>query len=212
MRHANSLALLTYWNRRRGNRPYPLRSEIEPGDIARLLPHVFIGERSTAQPGRPRYTFRLAGTAICTLAGGELKGTAVSGLWLSENQRNITSILDAAGNGTPVVLALDGLSEDARVLKAEAVILPLGGLDGRSERLLGCISVFSPPYWIGHDVLAGFATTGMRFLDPEKTHQFLENRPEVALPASPHTPAFAPTQANKRHSARLFLIEGGRKD
>ena len=44
MRHPNSIDLLTYWNAKRGKRPFPARRDIEPADISKHLPHVLIGE------------------------------------------------------------------------------------------------------------------------------------------------------------------------
>ncbi len=75
MQHPNSIALLTYWDTKRGGRPCPARSDIEPADIARYLPHVLIAEAAEDKAWR----FRLAGTALCNLAGQELKGPASLG-------------------------------------------------------------------------------------------------------------------------------------
>ena len=37
MRHRNSLELFDYWMSKRGDRPAPSRTDIEPADIRRLL-------------------------------------------------------------------------------------------------------------------------------------------------------------------------------
>jgi hypothetical protein len=206
MKHPNSIALLTYWNAKRGERPCPARSDIEPSDIARHLPHVLIAEAD----GAASWRFRLAGTAICTLAGQELKGLPVGGLWLEDGRRNLGSILRAVAEGAPAVLTVDGLSHGGRVLKAEALFMPLSGPEGAQDRMLGTISVFEPPYWIGADALRGFSTTGFRLFDPSRPNPFLSNRPEVTVPhdeSRPQQPHSRPSTRN-----RFFLIDGGRKD
>lgn len=205
MRHANSTALLTYWNRRRGNRPYPARSEIEPADIAPLLPDILIGE--TMADGERR--FRLAGTGICNLFGRELKGTPIADLWLPERRRHTEKLLEAVGNGSPAILALDGLSHGGRTLRAEALLLPLSGPEGRNDRILGLISVFQMPYWVGHDAVAGLSTTGFGLIDPVRDRQFFAD--------SPRSQAASPTQKRgplpgRRETDRFVLLEGGRGD
>lgn len=210
MRHPNSIDLLTYWNAKRGKRPFPARRDIEPADISKHLPHVLIGE--IGEDGT--WCFRLAGTGICTLAGGELKGLPVASLWLSEGRRNFSSILKAVQEGAPAVLSLDGLSQGGRVLQAEAAFMPLAGGDPTSgivcDRIFGSISVFDSPYWVGSDALQGFSTTGFRLFDPSRPNPFLANRPEIAMPGPP-----APERPGKfRDFSRknLILIEGGRKE
>jgi len=207
MRHVNSTSLLTYWNSRRGQRPYPLRNEIEPADIARLLPHILIGETVSDTVRR----VRLAGTSLCALAGKELKGAEISNLWLPDNRRNASGILGAVSDGLPAVLTMDGLSESGRVLQAEALFLPLGGPDGKCNRLLGIISLFDPPYWVGHDSLAGFSTTGFRLIDPEELNALVASKVNVA---SMHPGLIYQHHAgyDRRNRTPFVVIDGGRKE
>jgi hypothetical protein len=76
MQQEATIALFQYWNRLRGGRPVPLRSEIEPADIKRLLADTFILEAD----GRDEAIFRLAGTRLCAVYGRELKGFAFPSL------------------------------------------------------------------------------------------------------------------------------------
>jgi hypothetical protein len=57
MKHPSARALHAYWDRLRAGRAAPERSEIEPGQIGRLLGDVFLLENSV----NPRYSVRLAG-------------------------------------------------------------------------------------------------------------------------------------------------------
>lgn len=212
MRHKNSLTLFDYWNEKRADRPAPSRTDIEPADIRTLLPGIFICELGD----RSELGFRLAGTALCALFGRELKGTDLGALWLSDGQRNARRTGDAVLRGaTPAVLSLDGLSHGGRVIKAEMVLLPVTGPSGERDRLIGILSVFEPPYWMGHEALAGFSTTGIRFFDQTRDAVFLGNRPEIDLPTSvPGTAAAGPAHAGKerRKIGHLTVVDGGRRD
>ncbi|MCY0095106.1 PAS domain-containing protein [Hoeflea ulvae] len=209
MRHKNTLEFFDYWASKRGDRPAPNRTDIEPADIRRLLPHVFICDL-TAGDG---LDFRLAGTALCALFGQELKGSSFGSLWLEDGVRNAgrtgASVVTRA---TPAVLTLDCLSTGARVIKAEMLLLPLTGPSGQQDRLIGLLSVFDPPYWIGHDPLAGFSTTGIRFIDPSRDPVFLANRPEIELPAAADGFHARMTAAKQRKVAHLVVLDGGRQD
>lgn len=70
MKQQGTIALFQYWNRLRGSRPAPQRSEIEPVDIKSLLADTFILESDA----RGEAIFRLAGTRLCATYGRELKG------------------------------------------------------------------------------------------------------------------------------------------
>lgn len=206
MQHANTAELLTYWNSRRAGRAFPSRNEIEPADIAKLLPHVLIGE-VVSQSERK---FRLAGTGLCALAGRELKGTDISDLWLPEMRRNISSVLNAVTDGYPAILTLDGVSESGRVLHAEGLFLPTGGPEGNCNRLLGIISVINAPYWVGHDPLLGFSTTGFRLIDPAQSNPFIATKLEIPTP--PANPGgLRETKFGPRSNAPFLVIDGGRR-
>ena len=205
MRHKNSLALFEYWTSKRGDRSAPSRMDIEPADIRNLLPHVFICDITNEN----KLNFRLAGTALCALHGRELKGTDFGSLWLADGVRNACRTgASVALRATPAVLTLDCLSAGGRIIQAEMLLLPITGPTDQHDRLIGLLSVFDPPYWIGHEALAGFSTTGIRFIDQSRDPVFLANRPEIGLPASQSQ---AHTQ-DRRKVAHLVVLEGGRRD
>jgi len=207
MRHKNSFELFDYWTEKRGQRAAPSRTDIEPADIRTLLPHVFICDLNDDG----QLNFRLAGTALCALHGRELKGTAFAKLWLADGTRNAGRTGTSVASGvTPAVLSLDCLSKGGRVAQAEMLLLPVTGPSGRNDRLIGLLSMFEPPYWIGHEAIVGFSTTGIRFLDQDREPLFLANRPEIKLPnTSSFTSGFA---KNRRQVGHLVVLDGGRRD
>ena len=208
MKHNNSLELFDYWTKKRGGRAAPSRTDIEPADIRTLLPNVFICDLAADN----QLNFRLAGTALCALHGRELKGSAFASLWLADGVRNAGRTGASVATGaTPAVMSLDCLSQGGRVAQAEMLLLPITGPSGLNDRLIGLLSVFQPPYWIGHEPVVGFSTTGIRFIDQTRNPVFLANRPEVRLPAS--APTFAAGfNANRRKVAHLVVLDGGRRD
>jgi hypothetical protein len=64
-------ALLAYWNRQRGDRPFPARAEIDPGELKPLLPHIMM---LSAERNPFRVCYRLVGTEIVRFAKFDFTG------------------------------------------------------------------------------------------------------------------------------------------
>lgn len=65
-----------YWLSKTGDWPWPLRSSIEPTEIPRLLPNLFLVE--VPQIGPPmRFRLRLVGTAFRPFFGADITGREV---------------------------------------------------------------------------------------------------------------------------------------
>lgn len=66
--------LLGYWNKSRGARATPARSDIDATEMPGLLPYIFVVD-VTDSPGNPRdFRFRVAGTHIREALGEEITG------------------------------------------------------------------------------------------------------------------------------------------
>ena len=63
--------LLTYWERKRADRPMPRRADLDPAEIPSLLPHLRLTE---VVEGGKRFRYRLVGTAIVEAYGNEHTG------------------------------------------------------------------------------------------------------------------------------------------
>src|SRR6185437_10497068 len=74
MKHSSTRAVFEYWNKRRGMRPAPDRSEIEPSEIRLALGDTFM----LAADFVDQLRFRLAGTRVCALFCREIKGEVFS--------------------------------------------------------------------------------------------------------------------------------------
>src|SRR5690554_1952459 len=69
------IELAAYLERLRGDREMPDRADIQPSEIARLLPNMIIAE---AVNGGADFRIRLFGTALVTLLGEERTGKLLS--------------------------------------------------------------------------------------------------------------------------------------
>jgi len=211
MRQDGSVQLFQYWNRLRGERRAPRRTEIEPADIKTLLADTFILERDA----RGEAVFRLAGTRLCAIYGRELKGFSFPSLWRHRDQAMLSRLADTIFDGSGVVVvSYDGYNEHRRSASFEMLMLALEGT-GESPRALGIISAASRPYWLGADAIIDAALESVRVVDPDREPMFLKNRPAVPVPAlSPSEIAVA--QGFQRPAGRrirhLVVLPGGRGD
>jgi hypothetical protein len=164
MKHATSVALYQYWNRVRGERSAPERSELKPDAIGKILGDVVILEVGGPQV----YSVRLAGTQICTLMGRELRGRAFADCFAADEQAEIYNLLDSAvRTSAPAVASIIGETEDKRLLALELLLLPLRH-HGRTEaRLIGSLAALTRPYWSSLVPLAYLRVGSSRFVREE---------------------------------------------
>ncbi len=138
--------IFQYWDHLRGDRAAPERGEIEPGAVRHALLDTFILEN-----GVDGLRFRLAGTRLSALFGGELRETLFATLWpeattRSELGRMAEAVMDdSAGAIAGLRLATArGDSDDF-----ELVILPLRHQGRTHARLLGALAPIHAPLWLG---------------------------------------------------------------
>ncbi|MAN61241.1 MAG: hypothetical protein CMI60_04760 [Parvibaculum sp.] len=165
MTHQTVQGLLDYWNELRGSRPAPKRSEIEPRDLKRVLPHVFILERND----RWTYRFRLAGTGLCNVYGMEFRRHNMAALWQGESQQEILTLLnDVTGSGTIGLVEYTAETTDNRQLSLEMVLLPLAQDNGAITRVVGAIVALDEFPWVGEHMLVRQWVDRIQRLDPEE--------------------------------------------
>ncbi len=75
MQKTSTKTLFDYWNSLRGARSAPERRDIDPAQIKSALASTFILELD----GTREYSFRLAGSHVCSAYARELKGRSFSG-------------------------------------------------------------------------------------------------------------------------------------
>jgi hypothetical protein len=183
--------LYAYWDRMRNGRTAPRRFEIQPADIAALLPETFIAERMAGLGLR----FRLAGTKICENFGRELRGVDFLTFWEAEDRAALASLLrnvfaDAAvGHGT-----FRAFAQADREASFEFLLLPLIHNGDAINRLLGAIVATDPAFWLGTQPFVRHEIVDVKLHWPDGFPAFIAARGAEIVRLSPR---------------RFRVVEGG---
>ncbi len=165
MKHQATRDLYQYWQKLRGTRPAPERSEIEPADIRHLLGNTFILEVVS----RREYRFRLAGTKVCALYGREMKGKDFAEFWDQKDREAVATMLSAiTSDAAATVMGLSGRSDHGRDLPMEVIMLPLRQRNEGYTRILGSLSAMDDPFWIGIHPIMKQSISSMRLIWPDE--------------------------------------------
>ena len=124
-----------YWNKIRGNRLVPSRSEIDPRGLEGALSNAFILERITGGLAR----FRIAGSHLSDLTGLELRHLPISALFGPTSRDVLANALIAAFDEPAIIrLKISSPGGFARSeLQGEMILLPLRSDLGDIDRILG---------------------------------------------------------------------------
>jgi hypothetical protein len=165
MKQASSRELFGYWAVRRGQRAAPERGEIEPSAIRRALGDVFILEFDRGA-GHP---FRLAGTRVCALFGRELKSESFVNLWDEETRGQVAQLLTVVADEISGVAAgVKGQTGEGWTQDLELVLLPLMQRGDTHARMIGALTPFNAPFWLGVSRLGALTLGNVRHLDPQR--------------------------------------------
>jgi hypothetical protein len=125
--------ILRYWLSKRTKKQIPPRSRIEPAEIARLLPNIMLIDVEYAPL---RFRFRLVGTQLVSVYGGEYTGRYLDELDLDDHGRAITcDYKEAAQCGMPQCDEYAYQMDSERYRHFERLLLPLSA-DGHSVNML----------------------------------------------------------------------------
>jgi hypothetical protein len=159
MKHAASRELYAYWEQKRGTRPAPERSEIEPGAIRGVLSDTFI----LGIDRRARHPVRLAGTRVCALFEREIKGESFLDLWDAASRPVVASLIAIlADESTGTVAGVRAQNADGESLDLELLLLPLGARRPGFARAIGVLAPLKTPAWLGTSPLGALALGGRR--------------------------------------------------
>jgi hypothetical protein len=81
--HPTLVALYRYWDGKRGGRMMPARRDLDPSEIVKLLPHIYMVD---VERDPLRFRYRLIGTAICAFLGRDYTGRAVDAATYGEGE------------------------------------------------------------------------------------------------------------------------------
>ncbi|MEM7177620.1 MAG: PAS domain-containing protein [Pseudomonadota bacterium] len=203
MLHTETRALFAYWDRLRGDRDVPFRTEIDPRDMDCDARYLFILESL----GNGNIRFRLAGSAIGDAFGMELRGMSIRAIMEGKSRQNISAlveeVLDEPGVGYARLIEDNELATNW-----EMVLLPLKSDFGSVNRVIGALHPIS-----GTPSQAGVNVSALRFVVDEMSVRPVE-RPAPSMQAGEQpVRAFAEPMApfeGPDHPTRLKSIEGGR--
>lgn len=115
--------LFEYWSERRGDRRMPARSDIDPADIPRLLPHLLLAD---VENDVSDVRFRLVGTELVESFGGEFTGHHLSELdYGNEADAVAESYARAISTGEPQFKISHFWTRDYRHRRIQQLLLPL---------------------------------------------------------------------------------------
>ena len=195
MREPINQTLYGYWNEIRAGRLAPKRFEIEPSQIAGLLPDTFILERIDKETSR----FRLAGTRICETFGTEFRGENFFDLVGPEDrvtlQRQFSVI---AAQGAVGVFALKSETESGKSIDLEMLLLPLMHMRETVDRILGTLAVAQRQPWVGHEPVIKTRIVEHKLIWPD-------GRPHAMIDHTHRQAPFLP------HMGEARIVRGGRR-
>ncbi|MBI1868778.1 MAG: PAS domain-containing protein [Methylocystis sp.] len=159
MRHPVTNELYAYWNRLRGARAAPDRSEIEPAAIRHVLADTFIIEVDR----QCMFPIRLCGTRLNALWLAEQKGRSFLDIWREDDRRSVAAVLLTVIDGAvPVVAGVGGEAAGHESVDLELLLLPLRHFGKTHSRVLGSLAPVRQPSWLGLASMEGLRLRSMR--------------------------------------------------
>lgn len=138
--------LYAYWNRIRGAHAAPTRADIQPNDIAHILPDAFMIDMDPAEG----FPLRLCGARLNALWLKRQKGSAFLDFWRTDVRRNIAAslftVIDAA---TPFAGVARAQAASHLDIEMALLLLPLRKTGLSPARVFGVLSPNYQPAWFG---------------------------------------------------------------
>lgn len=217
MQKTSTRTLYDYWNSIRGSRSAPERKDIDPTRIREALANTFILELDESE----KFSFRLAGSHLCTSYCRELKGRSFSALWHERDGDAMETLLRAVTEDHAVALVtFQGTTALQTKVSFETILMPLRHNGSTHTRLLGAMTALDEPYWLGVQPIMEQRITGLRLIWPDDVvleHSVREVATNVGgdTAFSSHTtPMAIPAKVygrSARRYAHLAVIDGGRQ-
>lgn len=133
--HSGSRALFRHWEALRAERPCPDRHEITFAKLSNVITNIAILDRNAGG----KWQYRLAGSAVCTMFGGNVTGQEVLRAFDSFESQVIGRVLNISEERLqPGLMRMRLMDENNAVSSAELLILPvLNGATGKAQLICG---------------------------------------------------------------------------
>lgn len=219
MQKSSTKTLFDYWNALRGARSAPDRRDIDPAQIKSALANTFILETDAAN----EFSFRLAGSHLCSAYARELKGRSFTQLWHPRDRDAMATLIRAVTEDHAVALVnFVGTTPIRSKATFETMLLPIRHNGVTTTRLLGSMTAIETPYWLGTQPIMEQRITGLRLIWPDEVAagdmardiatsitSDLAAAGDLEL-ASPRPMAATVFGRAARRYAHLAVIDGGR--
>lgn len=193
MRQQKTRELHAYWSSRKTGPAAPRRRSLDPKDISRLLPDVFVLESVDGV-----WSFRLAGSGVCERHCMEMKGVPFREIWDPMDQPHVESAIGlVARDGHGCIITSNAVVREYAV-EFETLFLPISEENGKIERIIGVQTGASRPWPIGATPIGPHSLMSVGILDGGREADVLAPR---AAPADDGV-----TYRTVRH---LRVFEGG---
>ncbi|CCE01925.1 PAS domain-containing protein [Bradyrhizobium sp. STM 3809] len=142
MKHPSNRELFAYWNDRRGHAKAPERSEFEPSAVRELLGDIFV----LSCDADAEFPFRMAGTRLCALLGGDVKDKSFPAHFSQPSRREIAEIATVVAEETlPAIAGVTAAAPDRSTAHFELLLLPFATRAHEPISLTGLLAPFETP-------------------------------------------------------------------
>jgi len=143
--------LYAYWQGLRRGRPAPARADIDPSQIAGILPNIGLFD---VEDSPRRYRIRLMGTRIVSWYGCDLTGRYLDEMDFGEAGKSTFAILDeVVDRVAPAYMTGEYTKQDGRVIRYERLFMPLSSDGTRVDMVFGAAYRLAPDVPLGADSL-----------------------------------------------------------
>lgn len=196
--HPDSRMLFRYWERIRGERSAPSRSDLDLRAVSTILARIGILERRR----RPTvFSWRVAGSGIGDIWGREMTGHDLLASWKGMERHSLVSCLDAVVDShQPFVARFSIVPEAGEAVGVELIALPVRSADSETTQVFCAALPFRDPAWLSARTPRRFALGSIRIIWTE---------PLPGDPVAAQRPDSAPGRTT---GAPLRLIHGGKAD
>ncbi len=170
MKHPSNREFFAYWNEMRGEDIAPDRSAMAPDAVRHLLGDIFV----LAYDPAGGYPVRVAGTRMCAMIGGDLKGRSFASLFAEGSRQEIEDILGIVAEELLATIAgITASTASGAPAHLELLLLPFSNRAHTPLSLTGLLAAMTPH----QGVLGDFHLTSWRHIEPDPRPRALRKWP-----------------------------------
>ncbi|MBU1304677.1 MAG: PAS domain-containing protein, partial [Alphaproteobacteria bacterium] len=168
-----------------------------------------------------KFSFRLAGSHLCSSYCRELKGRSFSTLWHERDGDAMDTLIRAVTEDHAVALVtFQGTTAIHTKVSFEMILLPLRHNGSTHTRLLGAMTALDEPYWLGVQPIMEQRISGLRLIWPDDlaledkvrdVSTKIVNDVAFAHGATPMAMPAVVYGRSARRYAHLAVLDGGRQ-